>query len=634
MHTVYTSDNDLVYQRDAKYFYYQHGPMARTELGEKQVQGTDYAFTIQGWVKGVNSTVLNETKDIGKDGAYGTDYMSSDNNIHKDFGSDASSYSLNYFNNDYNPIKLAAKNFLADMTNLNVAGATGFKLSADAPDLYNGNISSMVTSIYDINPVSVDKGKAKPQITGYQYDQLHRLKHMKAYSSMQIATGGNHSEAIDLTANKWITPDATQNYSGVYEMDLNYDKMGNIKTLTRKGDAQYTTSWQAKQMDNLTYNYSSAPIVIASLGKQHTINNRLTQVVDNSSPSADANYIGLDIDGTHNYDYNNIGSLKSDVTEEIQTIEWTDAHKVKSVIRTSTSSKSDIYFGYDPFGRRISKTVIGKSIPGVQDPSQTKTTHYVLDAEGNNMAIYLEELIIGTPSLKCESRTIFGSDRLGMNKREVIMSSSPTVPPLAYTITFGEKEYETHNHLGNVITTISDRKIMVATDLIVQLDFETCTAPCGYVTVLLPPATVLSIVNVSGNNKLNVNSNAIYDGAHYFFNTTVGHTYSVQYDVSAGSTPNMTVLYALYQQSPYSPAGLSGGYVQYGLNSFQFTATTPVSDLKVMKASNNTVFEDFNIDNLVIQDLTPSSTATNLQVNYKPEILTTTDYYAKGIVIG
>ena len=36
---VETSTDGVFYDDDAKYFYYAHGPLARTELGENQVQG-------------------------------------------------------------------------------------------------------------------------------------------------------------------------------------------------------------------------------------------------------------------------------------------------------------------------------------------------------------------------------------------------------------------------------------------------------------------------------------------------------------------------------------------------------------------------------------------------------------------
>jgi hypothetical protein len=51
---VYTSHDSLVWEKDATYYYYKHGPLARTVLGQQQVQGTDYAYTLQGWLKGVN----------------------------------------------------------------------------------------------------------------------------------------------------------------------------------------------------------------------------------------------------------------------------------------------------------------------------------------------------------------------------------------------------------------------------------------------------------------------------------------------------------------------------------------------------------------------------------------------------
>lgn len=455
LHAVYTSDNDLVYQRDAKYFYYQHGPLARTEIGEKQVQATDYAFTIQGWIKGINSTILNENNDIGKDGAGGTAYMSAFADLHKDFARDAASYSVNYFAGDYNPIKSASQNFLADMTNLNSGSASGFKLSADAPDLYNGNISSLVTSIYDINTASADKGKVKPQVTGYRYDQLQRIKHMKAYSSLQIAAGGQHSEAIDLTNNQWYTPNSSTNYAGLYEMDFNYDKLGNIKNLVRKGNAQYTAgAWQAKSMDNLTYNYNTSSPLSASLdNKIYTSTNKLTQVQEDIAiPTGN---FGDDIDADHNYTYNEIGSLKSDLAEEILEIQWNDNHKVKAVIRTSTSMKADLYFGYDALGHRVSKTVIPKSSPGVQNTALTKTTYYILDADGTNLGIY--EYMPNSSSIKCVSRAIYGAARLGENSHELQMFGYTPTPTTA--VIFGEKNYELTNHLGNVITTVSDRKI-------------------------------------------------------------------------------------------------------------------------------------------------------------------------------
>jgi hypothetical protein len=47
-----------------RYSYYRHGPLARTIVGQQQVQGIDYAYTLQGWLKGVNSTSVQKEDAI------------------------------------------------------------------------------------------------------------------------------------------------------------------------------------------------------------------------------------------------------------------------------------------------------------------------------------------------------------------------------------------------------------------------------------------------------------------------------------------------------------------------------------------------------------------------------------------
>ncbi|MBX7227775.1 MAG: hypothetical protein K1X55_17200, partial [Chitinophagales bacterium] len=56
---VYTTRDGIVEYHDAKYHYYPHGPLARIELGDNQVQGQDYYYTLQGWLKGVNDPGTN-----------------------------------------------------------------------------------------------------------------------------------------------------------------------------------------------------------------------------------------------------------------------------------------------------------------------------------------------------------------------------------------------------------------------------------------------------------------------------------------------------------------------------------------------------------------------------------------------
>ena len=94
--SAYSSRNGFDWDAEAEYYYYNHGPLSRVELGQHKVQGVDYAYTIQGWIKGVNSATLNQKIDIGKDGVAGQQ--------HEKFARDATGYILRYFTKDYKAI--------------------------------------------------------------------------------------------------------------------------------------------------------------------------------------------------------------------------------------------------------------------------------------------------------------------------------------------------------------------------------------------------------------------------------------------------------------------------------------------------------------------------------------------------
>jgi YD repeat-containing protein len=204
---AYTSRDGVIWEKEAKYFYYQHGSLARTETGDLQVQGLDYAYTLQGWIKGINSTLLEGDNDIGRDN------NTAAANLHKYFAQDAASYSLKYFNNDFSPINTNYSSFIATNTNSSA--------------LYNGNIGVMATTIRHQNDY-----KAKPQQTVYNYDQLNRIYEMYVQNS--------------INGNTW----ANSYSSDIYNESYFYDANGNITNLSRKDkDGNY--------LDNMTYNYQT-----------------------------------------------------------------------------------------------------------------------------------------------------------------------------------------------------------------------------------------------------------------------------------------------------------------------------------------------------------------------------------------
>ena len=383
--SVNTSRDGLIWQNDAKYVYHLHGPLARTELGDQKVQGLDYAYTLQGWLKGVNSSSLHDGLfDIGQDGKTGGSLPI--------VGRDAYGYMLDYYVGDYKPIGQQAFS-LNTFTSPSPTPATGFK------SLYNGNIGGMVTNIRQLNT---------PQYTYYHYDQLNRIKRMEALHGQNAA------------ANTW---NFGLRFNGYIE-SFTYDPNGNIKTLSRNSNVE--------QIDDLTYNYLAGT-------------NKLTSVTD---PIA-SGLVNYDIDGqgANNYSYDRIGNVTSDNAEGITSISWTVYGKIKTI----TKSTGTIDYRYDASGNRIyKKTVISGA---------TTETFYARDAQGNVMAVYEKQ---AANPLKWMEQHLYGSSRLGMwNLADVVPGI--TIPASGGTVEdgylYGSKFFELSNHLGNVLVTVSDKKI-------------------------------------------------------------------------------------------------------------------------------------------------------------------------------
>ncbi|MEG2071531.1 MAG: hypothetical protein RR034_09185, partial [Bacteroidales bacterium] len=164
---------------EARYFYLPDGLVSRIELGSKQVQGIDYAYTLQGWLKDMNGYRTDVSSDLGQDGFAGTNGA---------FGKDASALMLQYYKTDYRPIK--GSNFYN-------------KVSTTSTDLYNGNISAISSNSYPTPPL----------LKSFRYDKLNRLK------LMQTATLGS---------TQWT------NLGDQYGADYRYDYNGNLLSLRRK----------------------------------------------------------------------------------------------------------------------------------------------------------------------------------------------------------------------------------------------------------------------------------------------------------------------------------------------------------------------------------------------------------------
>ena len=287
--TAETSRDSELWERDAGYSYYRHGPLARLELGADRVQGLDYTYTISGWPKGINADTLNSGRDPGRDGVQG-----GDNTV---VPADVFGAAVHYFPRDYTPVgaatlagalpQAAASRPTQDAAILANAGCSGASatscglydlgalLSLGCPSgqgtrcgLYDGNVKASVSALANA-PGSTIVGSA------HRYDQLYRLRESTSFGD------------VDTGANAW--PQAS-NDPQLWHTQTAYDPNGNITSLRRcaptpsgglPADAATPDalafcakgSGGASPMDDLTYNYPlDANNAITS--------NRLTSVSD------------------------------------------------------------------------------------------------------------------------------------------------------------------------------------------------------------------------------------------------------------------------------------------------------------------------------------------------------------------
>ncbi len=341
---VETSYDQINWEEDARYFYYLHGPLARTELGHDEVQGLDYAYTIQGWLKGVNSNTLDLTRDIGGDG-----YREADaGNTH--FATDAFGFTLGYNQTDYTAIASTGTSHFE-------ASGTG---NLTNKNLYNGNISHMVTAIGKFM-----EGGEQPLASTYQYDQLNRIKDANYYRDINMANNAwNTSPAL--------LPD--------YANSFTYDANGNILTQKRSGVYGGTSNSLVTPpvaMDDLEYTY-------------YDKTNKLRAVVDKEAQNSYGGDIEDQVNKTDNYRYDKLGNLIADDAEQITNIDWNVYGKIKSISFSEASKKPNLEFEYDATGNRIMKTVLPKTGSKLK-----QTTYYVRDAQGNIMATYDREYTHG-----------------------------------------------------------------------------------------------------------------------------------------------------------------------------------------------------------------------------------------------
>ncbi|HLP56121.1 MAG TPA: RHS repeat-associated core domain-containing protein [Fluviicola sp.] len=486
---VFTSVDDGVHKsRDAHYRYFDYGPLSRVEIGQHKVQGNDFTYTIHGWLKGMNSTVLDRRHDAGRDG--GTGYLASNPEANAWFARDVSGYMMGYYDGDYQSI---------GTTTFEAAIGTSNPLSSAIKSLYNGNIAYTTTAIdgFDV------------QAGVYTYDQLNRLKAMNVYRSSTIGADNDWSNSANTTE---------------YESAYTYDANGNLQTLVRNG---IPGSGMGISMDDFTYNYTSGT-------------NRLHQVSDAVTAASTLSYLEdiNDGQGTNNYVYDKLGQLIEDNTSsEEQEYEWRFGDKKLNLQQSSTQQ---LEFVYNPMGQRVLKILkpVSGGVPVHQDDLVTWAyTYYSYDANGKLMAIYdvvMNDYDIDNPVYEATNaeQLIYGAGRIGVIKPDKVTytnqrSLAPDGP--IWKNQLGKKNYELTNHLGNVNAVITDRKTVNASYTGFSFASSVEGWAAGADASVSQSGGLLNVTTTPGSNN----------SAFKLMTTVVGESYIVTVKANKGTTTGL-----------------------------------------------------------------------------------------------
>ena len=634
---VETSHDGILWEKDAEYEYYEHGPLARVLIGDKKVQGMDYVYTLQGWLKGVNGENVDSQSDVGRDGVVG--------GPHKKVAKDAFGYSLNYFGTDYQAR----------------TGNTPFVMAANVPipgkQLYNGNIHTMVTALLD-----TEEKALATSINTYSYDQLNRIKSMI-----------NHEKPGNETV---LTTGISTSYS--------YDRSGNLKTLLRNAKLSNDTT---VPMDELGYEYIEGTNQLDHVTDQVS-NNVFNIDIDNQETQnyvydvigqliedkAERLKVAWRVDGkvrsvTKNdetvisFGYDGLGNR---ISKKVQNINDPNDKMVTYYTRDaqgnvlavySTGSQTDnctvtlnlddqiittniteqaqeaiIVAATAPYVIESTANVVHKAqngvtwLPGTHVKTGSETRAYIDQVACVNTLPDGSEVM----ALNLKEHHIYGSTRLGIQESYLVLGNNTQTSdstPDTYTNTVGDKRYELSNHLGNVLSVISDRKLVNIENPMVEInsfDFNgwesindnTNWNPLGSASV-----------NTSGNN-LQVIVAHKNDGLKYTMLTEPGKSYTIHYDINLQNSPDILV-------GADSFGNVLNTYLNNnsGNQSLRFTATEVVTNICWTRTrEEDQVNDTFTVDNVKVT--TPGTgNNSNNSVTFTPDVLTYNDYFPFGMLL-
>ncbi|RZL14955.1 MAG: RHS repeat protein, partial [Pedobacter sp.] len=361
---VETSKDGLLWDIDAGYKYYSHGPLARINLGDLSVQGVDFAYNLQGWLKSINGDTPHPANDIGQDEGSG-----GNGNLNQP---DLFRSTLYYYNNDYKPID-ASDNDVMTNNNEPLLRIPDQQLGRS---LYNGNITAAVTI----------PGYFPSLYTDYTYDQLNRIR----YATYKLPDYDPNTTSILRSFTQWNGQTATSQPSwvhtdNIYRTSYNYDRDGNIKKLMRYGlkhnDMYNYANGQVYIMDSLQYYYQLEGTINATNRLINYTDKSYHQTLSSTNFNNDVQKFDPPNPLVSRFFYDANGNLIKDNSNFLSNIVWNGFGKLKEVRRQSPAQFSMTY-KYDAMNNRFMKTT--------NDEANFARTSdiYIRDAQGNILAVY------------------------------------------------------------------------------------------------------------------------------------------------------------------------------------------------------------------------------------------------------
>lgn len=434
---VETSRHEEIWDADSKYYYYLHGPLQRIEIGQDNLQGLDYTYTINGWLKTINNSNNTINNEQGRDGN-GTTVES--------FPQDGFGMSLHYFNGD----------FISSSDPYNIQGTTH---PIGAVNLYNGNIAGIISNFNNtLNKISFPN-----YYNIYNYDLLNRI-----------------------TENKFNGASAP---GGIFSESFSYDPNGNFKTLNRVNSLNSIPP----QIDNFTYTYYNG---ITPTNKLKSITGTTAQYTYDEIGNMKSDVSDL----TNNYNVADITWTPDGKIEQINEMININP-LLPTQPAGQRLMPRDINFYYDARGERIAKivySVIIKDWCNQTGPDGglihfadncydcmkalgLKNTYYIREANEQVLAVYELTYRCGVlgpnlPSLVhwniygSESHGLFATRKPDDGVNGLLLSNAfnfddndiLALYPKIDKRFLGGREYESKDHLGNVRETFSDIKVPVS----------------------------------------------------------------------------------------------------------------------------------------------------------------------------